>query len=44
MLDIFSDDLHELILICWQDLQCVRNCDSPDPNERHAFSQPVVQT
>ena len=25
-------------------MQCVRNCDSPDPNKRVVFEQPVLQT
>ncbi|THC90860.1 hypothetical protein EYZ11_009673 [Aspergillus tanneri] len=25
-------------------MQCVRNCDSPDPKDRHTFEQPVIQT
>ncbi|KAI9045763.1 putative nucleotide-sugar transporter [Aspergillus affinis] len=32
------------ILNKYQDMQCVRNCDSPDPKERHTFEQPVIQT
>ncbi|KAM0792463.1 hypothetical protein ACM66B_005138 [Microbotryomycetes sp. NB124-2] len=28
----------------WQDMQCVENCDSPDPTRRKAFEQPVWQT
>ncbi|KAJ3326088.1 hypothetical protein HDU76_013020 [Blyttiomyces sp. JEL0837] len=27
-----------------QDLQCVENCDNPDPNTHHHFEQPVWQT
>ncbi|KAJ3089720.1 hypothetical protein HK102_005686 [Quaeritorhiza haematococci] len=27
-----------------QDLQCVDNCDDPDPSKRHYFEQPVWQT
>ncbi|KAJ5679008.1 hypothetical protein N7462_007252 [Penicillium macrosclerotiorum] len=27
-----------------KDMQCVRNCDSSDPNERKLFEQPVIQT
>ncbi|KAJ6153181.1 hypothetical protein N7497_007500 [Penicillium chrysogenum] len=32
------------ILNKYQDMQCVRNCDSPDPNQRKLFEQPVIQT
>ncbi|KAG5296864.1 integral membrane protein [Histoplasma ohiense] len=32
------------ILTKYQDMQCVRNCDSPDPKKRVVFEQPVVQT
>ncbi|KAJ5546009.1 hypothetical protein N7494_003594 [Penicillium frequentans] len=32
------------ILNKYQDMQCVRNCDSPDPSERKMFEQPVIQT
>ncbi|PGH28992.1 hypothetical protein GX50_08258 [[Emmonsia] crescens] len=32
------------ILTKYQDMQCVRNCDSPDPKKRMGFEQPVVQT
>ncbi|KAK2767329.1 hypothetical protein FQN53_006507 [Emmonsiellopsis sp. PD_33] len=32
------------ILTKYQDMQCVRNCDSPDPKQRVVFEQPVVQT
>ncbi|PWY97202.1 hypothetical protein BCV70DRAFT_203090 [Testicularia cyperi] len=28
----------------YQDMQCVENCDSPDPRKRLEFSQPVWQT
>ncbi|SJX60716.1 uncharacterized protein SRS1_11944 [Sporisorium reilianum f. sp. reilianum] len=28
----------------YQDMQCVANCDSPDPKQRQEFSQPVWQT
>lgn len=28
----------------YQDMQCVANCDSPDPREHQEFSQPVWQT
>ncbi|SPO20346.1 related to nucleotide-sugar transporter [Ustilago trichophora] len=28
----------------YQDMQCVANCDSPDPKRRQEFSQPVWQT
>ncbi|GAC73912.1 predicted integral membrane protein [Moesziomyces antarcticus T-34] len=28
----------------YQDMQCVANCDSPDPRKRQEFSQPVWQT
>ena len=27
-----------------QDLQCVRNCDSPNEKDKQRFSQPVLQT
>lgn len=36
--DLLSTKPHE------QDMQCVRNCDSPDPSDRHLFEQPVIQT
>ncbi|KAJ5587055.1 uncharacterized protein N7459_002820 [Penicillium hispanicum] len=32
------------ILNKFQDMQCVRNCDSPNPKERQTFEQPVIQT
>ncbi|EAA59308.1 hypothetical protein AN4209.2 [Aspergillus nidulans FGSC A4] len=32
------------ILNKYQDMQCVRNCDSPDPKDHHLFEQPVIQT
>ncbi|KAJ5938894.1 hypothetical protein N7466_002028 [Penicillium verhagenii] len=32
------------ILNKYQDMQCVRNCDSPDPSQRKLFEQPVIQT
>ncbi|PYH82194.1 putative integral membrane protein [Aspergillus uvarum CBS 121591] len=32
------------ILNKYQDMQCVRNCDSPDSKYRHTFEQPVIQT
>ncbi|EFQ98090.1 integral membrane protein [Nannizzia gypsea CBS 118893] len=32
------------LLTKYQDMQCVRNCDSPNPSERVAFEQPVLQT
>ncbi|KAF1816257.1 integral membrane protein-like protein [Eremomyces bilateralis CBS 781.70] len=32
------------LLTKYQDNQCVRNCDSPDPMERETFRQPVLQT
>ncbi|KAB8216570.1 hypothetical protein BDV33DRAFT_178699 [Aspergillus novoparasiticus] len=32
------------ILNKYQDMQCVRNCDSPVPNDRQLFEQPVIQT
>ncbi|KAJ5894053.1 hypothetical protein N7495_005744 [Penicillium taxi] len=32
------------ILNKYQDMQCVRNCDSPDPQEWKTFEQPVIQT
>ncbi|KAF5365781.1 hypothetical protein D9758_003181 [Tetrapyrgos nigripes] len=28
----------------WQDMQCVENCDSPDPAQRILYEQPVWQT
>ncbi|EST06593.1 Nucleotide-sugar transporter [Kalmanozyma brasiliensis GHG001] len=28
----------------YQDMQCVANCDSPDPKQRQEFQQPVWQT
>ncbi|KAI1801611.1 hypothetical protein F4811DRAFT_453301 [Daldinia bambusicola] len=28
----------------YQDNQCVRNCDDPDPKKRQSFEQPVLQT
>ncbi|KIY51074.1 hypothetical protein FISHEDRAFT_71368 [Fistulina hepatica ATCC 64428] len=28
----------------WQDMQCVENCDDPDPRKRVLFEQPVWQT
>ncbi|CCF51146.1 hypothetical protein NDA11_006136 [Ustilago hordei] len=28
----------------YQDMQCIANCDSPDPKRRQEFSQPVWQT
>ncbi|KAL8898129.1 MAG: hypothetical protein Q9207_006861 [Kuettlingeria erythrocarpa] len=33
-----------LTLFRMQDLQCVRNCDSGDPDKIERFSQPVIQT
>ncbi|KAL4811484.1 hypothetical protein BDV18DRAFT_165518 [Aspergillus unguis] len=32
------------ILNKYQDMQCVRNCDSPNPKDHHLFEQPVIQT
>jgi drug/metabolite transporter (DMT)-like permease len=32
------------ILNKYQDMQCVRNCDSPYPKYRRTFEQPVIQT
>lgn len=32
------------LLSKYQDLQCVRNCDSSNPDEIERFSQPVIQT
>ncbi|KAI9814148.1 MAG: hypothetical protein M1832_005959 [Thelocarpon impressellum] len=32
------------LLTKYQDLQCVRDCDSPDPKRRALFEQPVLQT
>ncbi|KAL1961276.1 hypothetical protein VTO42DRAFT_4 [Malbranchea cinnamomea] len=32
------------LLTKYQDMQCVRNCDSPDPKQRVLFEQPVLQT
>ncbi|OLN81803.1 Uncharacterized protein C12G12.12 [Colletotrichum chlorophyti] len=32
------------LLTKYQDMQCVRNCDSEDPSERAYFNQPVLQT
>ncbi|KAL6232609.1 hypothetical protein BDW75DRAFT_217218 [Aspergillus navahoensis] len=32
------------ILNKYQDMQCVRNCDSPDPKDHRLFEQPVIQT
>ncbi|OKL60312.1 hypothetical protein UA08_04132 [Talaromyces atroroseus] len=32
------------ILNKYQDMQCVRNCDSPNPSDRKLFEQPVIQT
>ncbi|KAJ5294726.1 hypothetical protein N7508_009547 [Penicillium antarcticum] len=32
------------ILNKYQDMQCVRNCDSPEPAYRKLFEQPVIQT
>ncbi|KAF7589439.1 hypothetical protein BBP40_004276 [Aspergillus hancockii] len=32
------------ILNKYQDMQCVRNCKAPHPNDRHLFEQPVIQT
>ncbi|KAI4866911.1 hypothetical protein F4820DRAFT_415410 [Hypoxylon rubiginosum] len=32
------------LLSKYQDNQCVRNCDDPDPKNRRTFEQPVLQT
>ncbi|KAF3937062.1 hypothetical protein ABW19_dt0201797 [Dactylella cylindrospora] len=32
------------LLTKWQDQQCVRNCEDPDPRKREKFEQPVIQT
>lgn len=32
------------LLTKYQDMQCVRNCDSDDPKVREMFEQPVIQT
>ncbi|KAL4933700.1 putative nucleotide-sugar transporter [Aspergillus undulatus] len=32
------------ILNKYQDMQCVRNCDSPNPKDHRLFEQPVIQT
>ncbi|KAI0180883.1 hypothetical protein GGR52DRAFT_9593 [Hypoxylon sp. FL1284] len=32
------------LLTKYQDNQCVRNCDDPDPKNRKTFEQPVLQT
>ncbi|KAL7626937.1 hypothetical protein AAE478_003711 [Parahypoxylon ruwenzoriense] len=32
------------LLTKYQDNQCVRNCDDPDPEKRKYFEQPVLQT
>ncbi|KAF3157944.1 hypothetical protein TWF106_000738 [Orbilia oligospora] len=32
------------LLTKWQDQQCIRNCDDPDPRKREHFEQPVIQT
>ncbi|ROW14327.1 hypothetical protein VPNG_03948 [Cytospora leucostoma] len=32
------------LLTKYQDNQCVRNCDDPDPKKRATFEQPVIQT
>ncbi|KAK2604439.1 hypothetical protein N8I77_007370 [Diaporthe amygdali] len=32
------------LLTKYQDNQCVRNCDDPDPKKRAHFEQPVIQT
>lgn len=32
------------LLTKYQDNQCVRNCDDPDPRKREHFEQPVIQT
>ncbi|KAJ4330731.1 hypothetical protein N0V87_009753 [Didymella glomerata] len=32
------------LLTKYQDMQCVRNCDSPNPKYRQHFEQPVLQT
>lgn len=32
------------ILNKYQDMQCVGNCEDPDPKNRHYFEQPIWQT
>ncbi|KAG8631264.1 hypothetical protein KVT40_000404 [Elsinoe batatas] len=32
------------LLTKYQDMQCVRNCDDPNPSKHHTFEQPVLQT
>ncbi|KAL2135426.1 hypothetical protein VTI74DRAFT_8528 [Chaetomium olivicolor] len=32
------------LLTKYQDNQCVRDCDNPDPSKRQHFEQPVIQT
>jgi len=32
------------LLTKYQDMQCVRHCDSPNPKKRQHFEQPVLQT
>ncbi|KAF2102143.1 hypothetical protein NA57DRAFT_34130 [Rhizodiscina lignyota] len=32
------------LLTKYQDMQCIRNCDSDDPKKRAHFEQPVIQT
>ncbi|KAI4158130.1 MAG: hypothetical protein LQ342_007727 [Letrouitia transgressa] len=32
------------LLSKYQDLQCIRNCDSQNPQDIERFSQPVIQT
>ncbi|KAI9858781.1 MAG: hypothetical protein M1824_004201 [Vezdaea acicularis] len=32
------------LLTKYQDMQCVRNCESPSPKKRQHFEQPVIQT
>ncbi|EEH39654.2 integral membrane protein [Paracoccidioides lutzii Pb01] len=33
-----------IMMLVTGDMQCVRNCESPDPEKRKVFEQPVVQT
>jgi hypothetical protein len=32
------------LLTKYQDMQCVMNCDDPNPKNRRIFEQPVAQT
>lgn len=36
--------MQKVICLHAQDMQCVRNCDSPDIHKRRLFNQPVLQT